>query len=47
VKPFKGQVEKSIPEAWKKAKKDPTPPNGNLTLAYCHGYRCFDAKNAA
>jgi len=43
VKAFKGQVEKSTPDQWKKPPRDAADaPNGNLTLKYCHGYRCFD-----
>ena len=45
VKPFKGEVEHSIPSTYKPSKKDNELPQGNLNLKHVHGYRCFDAYN--
>lgn len=47
VKPFKGEVERSRPTGYVAPKDAGKAPDGNLILKYCHGYRCFDAKNAA
>ena len=47
VKPFKGQVEESRPSDFTVPKDAAKAPNGNLKLKYCHGYRCFDARNTA
>jgi len=45
VKAFKGQVDASTPEIYKK----PNPlmggkPEGNLKLKYAHGFRSFDTR---
>ena len=47
VKPFKGEVEHSIPSWYKPSKKDNELPQGNLSLKYVHGYRCFDSYGSA
>lgn len=47
VKPFKGEVEHSVPSWFKPGKRDNDLPNGNLALRYVHGYRCFDMYNGA
>jgi microtubule-associated protein-like 6 len=45
--PFLGEVRKSVPSKFVMTKDAGDAPNANLTLKYCHGYRCFDAKNTA
>ena len=47
VKPFKGEVDKSKPTGFKTPPNAGAAPDGNLKIKYCHGYRCFDAKNTA
>lgn len=47
VKPFKGEVDHSIPSYYKPSKKDNELPLGNLSLKHVNGFRCFDAYNTA
>lgn len=47
VKPFKGEVDRSWPTGYKAPKDAAKAPDGNLKLKYCHGYRCFDARQTA
>ena len=47
VKPFKGEVEHSVPSWYKPNKRDNELPNGNLALKWVHGFRCFDMTNGA
>jgi len=48
IKPFKGQVDHSIPDKWKKVDPfDKIPPETSLEPKYINGYRCFDARQTA
>ena len=45
VKPFKGQVDASIPDIYKKPNAlMGAQPEGNLKLKYAHGFRSFDTR---
>lgn len=44
TKPFKGEVDKSIPSDFKFNKKMLSVPDGNLKIKYAHGFRSFDTK---
>ena len=45
VKPFKGQVDASTPDIYKKPNAlMGALPEGNLTLKYAHGFRSFDTR---
>lgn len=45
VKPFKGQVDVSTPDIYKKPNPDmAAKPEGNLKLKYAHGFRSFDTR---
>jgi microtubule-associated protein-like 6 len=47
VKPFLGQVKASVPTGYKMPANAGEKPDQNLSLSYCHGYRCFDAVGTA
>ena len=45
VKAFKGQVDASIPDIYKKPSVEMwAKPEGNLKLKYAHGFRSFDTR---
>jgi hypothetical protein len=45
IKPFKGQVDASIPDIYKKPSAlMGAQPEGNLKLKYAHGFRSFDTR---
>ena len=45
VKPFKGVVDKSVPDSFDPSRMNLDAPNTNLNLKFVHGYRCFDTRN--
>jgi WD40 repeat protein/Ca2+-binding EF-hand superfamily protein len=47
VKPYVGDLKKSIPSDYVYQKGMENEPEGTLSVHYVHGYRCFDARNTA
>jgi WD40 repeat protein/Ca2+-binding EF-hand superfamily protein len=47
IKPWKGDLAASTPSNFVPKKGQEDPPEGALTIAYVHGYRCFDARETA
>ena len=45
VKPWKGAVKASVPDAYKPHKGEDDPPDATLELEYVYGYRCHDVRD--